>query len=534
MDSWRAARFPELPGRAPEPKVRDTSSGRLVTAAAGQVATLYACGITPYDATHIGHAATYIAWDLLVRVWRDAGHQVNYAQNVTDVDDPLLERAARDGEDWRELANREIALYRSDMEALRVLPPAYYVGAVEALDVIERFNRLLADHGALYELDGDVYFARSADSAFGAVARLDTPAMLALAAERGGDPARPGKKDPLDPLVWVAARAGEPAWDSEFGSGRPGWHVECAAIATEYLGASFDIQAGGSDLAFPHHEMSASHARVALGGASGPGGPDGPDGPGGASGASGPGGLAGADGSGAVFARAYVHAGMVRLDGEKMSKSRGNLVFVSRLLAAGTDPMAIRLAILAHHYADDWDWTEEGLAAAVARLARWRRAVALAGGLPRSSSAPLPAAPSGPDTPAAVSEAAPTVIPGAAPTVVPDAAPTVVPQAAPMVVPDEALTVVPGAALTAEDVIVAVRARLADDLDAPGALAVVDSWADAIVAAADQIAPGQRTPTTAAQPARDRLEVRQPGAESRARDGQLVRDTIDALLGIAL
>ncbi len=138
--------------------VRDTSSGRLVQAAAGPVATLYACGITPYDATHIGHAATYIAWDLLVRAWRDAGHQVSYAQNVTDVDDPLLERAARDGEDWRGLADREIARYRSDMEALRVLPPAHYVGAVEALGVIERFNRVLADHGAVYELDGDVYF----------------------------------------------------------------------------------------------------------------------------------------------------------------------------------------------------------------------------------------------------------------------------------------------------------------------------------------------------------------------------------------
>jgi L-cysteine:1D-myo-inositol 2-amino-2-deoxy-alpha-D-glucopyranoside ligase len=430
MDSWRAARFPDLPGRAPEPQVRDTSSGRLVPAAAGQVATLYACGITPYDATHVGHAATYVAWDLLVRAWRDAGHEVSYAQNVTDVDDPLLERAARDGEDWRELADREIALFRSDMEALRVLPPAHYVGAVEALDLIERFNRVLADHGALYELDGDVYFARSADPAFGAVARLDTQTMLALAAERGGDPGRPGKKDPLDPLVWVAARAGEPAWKSEFGSGRPGWHVECAAIATEYLGVSFDIQAGGTDLAFPHHEMSASHARVALGGAGG--------------------------GSGLVFARSYVHAGMVRLDGEKMSKSRGNLVFVSGLLAAGADPMAIRLAILAHHYAGDWDWTDEGLAVAGDRLARWRRAVALASG-------PGPGPGPGPATPTA------------------DAVPA------------------------AQDVLTAVRARLAGDLDAPGALAVVDGWADAV--------------------------LRAPAATG---DGQLIRDTIDTLLGIAL
>jgi L-cysteine:1D-myo-inositol 2-amino-2-deoxy-alpha-D-glucopyranoside ligase len=412
-----------------------------VTAAAGRVATLYACGITPYDATHVGHAATFIAWDLLVRAWRDSGHEVSYAQNVTDVDDPLLERAARDGEDWRELAEREIALYRTDMAALRVLPPAHYVGAVEALGVIERFNRSLADHGALYELDGDIYFARSADPAFGSVARLDAPTMLALAAERGGDPGRPGKKDPLDPLVWVAERAGEPSWASEFGAGRPGWHVECAAIAAEYLGASFDVQAGGTDLAFPHHEMSASHARVALGG--GGGRP-----------------------AAQVFARCFVHAGMVRLDGEKMSKSRGNLVFVSRLLAAGVDPMAVRLAILAHHYAEDWDWTPQGLAAAGDRLARWRGAVALTS----AAAGPLQ-----------------------------------------------------GKVPAAQDILAAARDRLADNLDAPGALAAVDSWAEAVVAAPGSSGWGGPGPVTGT--AAD-LEL--------ANAGRLVSDLVDALLGIAL
>ncbi|MGA8459647.1 MAG: cysteine--1-D-myo-inosityl 2-amino-2-deoxy-alpha-D-glucopyranoside ligase, partial [Streptosporangiaceae bacterium] len=340
MDSWRAVGVPLLPGQGPEVKVADR--GERVVAAAGPEATLYACGITPYDATHIGHAATFIAWDLLVRAWRDAGHQVRYVQNVTDVDDPLLERAERDHEDWRELADREIALFRGDMEALRVLPPAEYVGAVEALPVIERLSRLLADHGAVYDLDGDMYFARSADPSFGAVSGLDAATMTELFAERGGDPGRAGKKDPLDALVWLAARPGEPSWPSGFGSGRPGWHVECAAIATEHLGVTFDVQAGGTDLIFPHHEMSASHARVALSGRASPGEP--------------------------VFARHYAHAGMVRLDGEKMSKSQGNLVFVSRLIAGGTDPMVIRLAILAHHYRQDWDWTDAGLAAAQARL----------------------------------------------------------------------------------------------------------------------------------------------------------------------
>ena len=417
MDSWRGADVPELPGRGPETKVAD-AGGEPVEAAAGSAATLYACGITPYDATHIGHAATYIAWDLLVRAWRDAGHEVTYVQNVTDVDDPLLERAARDGEDWRELAAREIARFRGDMEALRVLPPAYYVGAVEALPVIERLNQLLAEHGALYDLDGDTYFTRSADPSFGAVSGLDTAAMTELFAERGGDPGRPGKKDPLDPLVWLAERPGEPAWPSGFGPGRPGWHVECAAIATEYLGVTFDVQAGGTDLIFPHHEMSASHARVALADRAVPGEP--------------------------VFARHYLHAGMVRLDGEKMSKSLGNLVFVSGLLAGGADPMAIRLAILAHHYRQDWDWTEAGLAAAQARLDRWRAAVAAASA-PADSSAPL-----------------------------------------------------------AAGVLGAVRERLADDLDAPGALAVIDAWADTALSVAG------------------------------SSEGPLVRDTADALLGVRL
>ena len=419
MDSWRAVSVPELPGQGPEVKVADR--GERVVAAAGPTATLYACGITPYDATHIGHAATFIAWDLLVRAWRDAGHQVRYVQNVTDVDDPLLERAERDHEDWRELADREIALFRGDMEALRVLPPAEYIGAVEALPVIERLSRLLADHGAVYDLDGDMYFARSADPSFGAVSGLDAATMTELFAERGGDPGRPGKKDPLDALVWLAARPGEPSWTSGFGSGRPGWHVECAAIATEHLGVTFDVQAGGTDLIFPHHEMSASHARVALAGRASPGEP--------------------------IFARHYAHAGMVRLDGEKMSKSQGNLVFVSRLIAGGTDPMVIRLTILAHHYRDTWDWSDAGLAAAQARLDRWRAAVAAASAVPGS---PATSATSG------------------------------------------------------TGVLAAVRERLADDLDAPGALGAVDAWADAVLAA--------------------------PGGT----DGPLVRDTVDALLGIAL
>jgi L-cysteine:1D-myo-inositol 2-amino-2-deoxy-alpha-D-glucopyranoside ligase len=306
------------------------------------------------------------------------------------------------------------------MEALRNLPPTHFIGAVEAIAIIDAFAERLAARGSLYDLDGDVYFARGADQAFGALSGpgtasgLSVEQMTELSAERGGDPGRPGKKDPLDPLVWRAERPGEPAWESRFGPGRPGWHVECAAIAAEYLGPSFDVQAGGSDLVFPHHEMSGSHARVACG----------------------------ED----AFARVYAHSGMVGYQGAKMSKSLGNLVFISRLRADGVDPMAIRLALLAHHYRSDWEWTDQELARAQARLDRWRAAVAVTA---------APAAP------------------------------------------------------RAAAVLATVRERMAEDLDAPGALAAIDAWADAALADGG-------------------------GADGPAGDAALIRDTADALLGVAL
>lgn len=330
-------------GRGPEVQVHDSATHGLVPVAPPEQARLYVCGITPYDATHLGHAATYLTFDLLQRAWRDAGLQVTYTQNVTDVDDPLLERATATGVDWVELAERETELFREDMTALRVLAPDHYIGAVESIDlVVDMIGRLDAA-GAVYPVDDDLYFDVHADVDFGAVSGLDEAAMLEIFGERGGDPDRAGKKNPLDCLLWQAERPGEPAWDTSLGRGRPGWHVECAAIALKYLGTGFDVQGGGSDLVFPHHEMSRSESVVA---------------------------------TGEDFAHAYVHAGMVGYEGEKMSKSKGNLVLVSALRTAGRDPMAIRLALLAHHYRSDWEWFEDELLAAEKRLISWRTALA--------------------------------------------------------------------------------------------------------------------------------------------------------------
>ncbi|HEU0214584.1 MAG TPA: cysteine--1-D-myo-inosityl 2-amino-2-deoxy-alpha-D-glucopyranoside ligase [Jiangellaceae bacterium] len=380
MQAWPGPDLTGLAGRGEPVRVHDTATRSTRVAGAGSTARMYVCGITPYDATHLGHAATYIAFDTLNRAWRDAGTRVRYVQNVTDIDDPLFERAAQLGRDWDALGREQTELFREDMTWLRVLPPERFVGAVESIPVIVELIDRLRAAGATYEVDGDLYFAVASDRHFGEISGLPRETMLALFAERGGDPDRPGKKDPLDCLLWQRERPEEPAWDSPYGRGRPGWHVECAAIALAHLGEALDVQGGGTDLVFPHHEMSASTAHVATG-----------HGP---------------------FARAYVHAGMIGLGQRKMSKSDGNLVFVSRLRAEGLDASAMRLALLSGHYRDDRDWSPALLESAQERLARWRRAVA---------------AETGPD---------------------------------------------------ARGVLRRVRGHLADDLDTPAALAVVDHWAE--------------------------------------------------------
>ncbi|KQQ98710.1 cysteine--1-D-myo-inosityl 2-amino-2-deoxy-alpha-D-glucopyranoside ligase [Arthrobacter sp. Leaf141] len=370
MKSWTSRPVPTLPGSMPAIRLFDTAAGRETALHVGPSPSMYVCGITPYDATHMGHAASYVAFDLLNRVWRDAGHRVAYVQNVTDVDDPLLERATATGVDWRDLAASQIELFQTDMEALNVLAPDRYVGAVESIALIVPAVEKLVALGLAYtvqgsngEPDGDVYYDVEAAGkqsvapdawTLGAISGLAESEMLELFAERGGDPGRAGKRQALDPLLWRVAREGEPHWPgASLGAGRPGWHIECTVIAQQYLPAPFTVQGGGSDLVFPHHEMGAGHAYSL---------------------------------AGVPLARHYAHAGMVGLDGEKMSKSKGNLVLVSRLRAAGEDPAAIRLAILAHHYRSDWSWTDEGFAAAKAEISLWRQAL---GHAPEGSAAPL-------------------------------------------------------------------------------------------------------------------------------------------------
>lgn len=409
----------------PQLRLFDTALGRVVEVERQPEQSMYVCGITPYDATHMGHASSYVAFDLLNRAWRDAGIRVSYVQNVTDIDDPLLERANATGVDWQDLAQSQIELFHTDMDALNVLAPDHYIGAVEAIpDIVPAIEKLIAD-GVAYrvpgtdgEPDGDVYYdvetaGKRSDATdawtLGDVSGLGEKDMLALFAERGGDPARPGKRHALDPLLWRVAREGEPSWPgASLGSGRPGWHIECTVIAQKYLPAPFTVQGGGSDLVFPHHEMGAGHAYSL---------------------------------SGVPLARHYSHAGMVGLDGEKMSKSKGNLVLVSKLRAAGEEPAAIRLAILANHYRSDWSWTNEGFAAAKERLVLWREALDHA---EDGSAAPL---------------------------------------------------------------LEAMRAAMADDLNAPAALTAVDQWAQ---------------------------EALRSAAEGSATERAVIADAVNALLGVEL
>ena len=333
MNSWSQVAIPPMDSTITWPalSLTDSSTGKKAPLESKPVYRMYVCGITPYDATHLGHAATYLTFDLINRYLRATGSEVRYVQNITDIDDPLLERAIRDGVDWQELANSQIELFRGDMSDLHVIPPDHYIGVVEAMPLVIDAVTKLDEKKSTYLVQGDKYFRVHSDPHFGERSHFNEVDALKIFAERGGDPQREGKEHPLDALVWLTSKPEQPAWPSSFGKGRPGWHIECSAIALHYLQPSpksefsIDIQGGGSDLIFPHHEMSAAQSAVM---------------------------------TGKPFARHYVHAGMIGLDGEKMSKSLGNLVFVSKLISQGVNPMAIRWALLNRRYREDAMWSE--------------------------------------------------------------------------------------------------------------------------------------------------------------------------------
>jgi len=352
MNSWASVAVPPLDSRFVLPQILLWDTARLAKEPVEKkdLYRIYVCGITPYDATHLGHAATYLTFDLIHRYLRATGAQVRFVQNITDIDDPLLERATRDGQDWRELAQSQIDLFRGDMVNLHIIPPDHYIGVVEAMSLVESSITKLSTAGTTYLVDRDLYFNVHSDSDFGKRSHLTPEKMLEIFAERGGDPTRTGKRDPLDALLWLAHRPGEPAWPSSNGEGRPGWHIECCAIALHYLEpdgisrTSIDIQGGGSDLIFPHHEMSAAQGKIL---------------------------------EGREFASHYVHSGMIGLDGVKMSKSLGNLVFVSKLVESGTDPMAIRWALMESHYSKDRSWSKALLEDAESWLIRLRASLSM-------------------------------------------------------------------------------------------------------------------------------------------------------------
>jgi L-cysteine:1D-myo-inositol 2-amino-2-deoxy-alpha-D-glucopyranoside ligase len=328
-------------------RLYDTARQDVVPFEPGPVVKMYTCGITPYDAAHVGFGAMVLAYDVLQRRLRDLGHRTQCVRNTTDLDDSILGRARELGVHYLDLAAGEMARIDRNLEALDVVRCFSEPRATSAIPDILGFIGMVLESGHAYQAGGGVYFDVSSFERFGQLSHLDRPTMLELAAERGGNPDDPYKRDPLDFVLWQPSAPDEPAWDSLWGKGRPGWHIECSALALRELGTTVDLHGGGHDLVFPHHECEAAQSEAA---------------------------------TGEPFVRHWMHVGMVRLDGTKMSKSLGNLVFLSDLLEQW-EPAVVRLAILANHYRPSWDWDDGMLTTAAERLERWRSAGEGDGGL---------------------------------------------------------------------------------------------------------------------------------------------------------
>lgn len=326
-------------------RLYDTAKREVVPFEPGELVTMYTCGITPYDATHLGHAAAYVGYDVLQRRLRDRGHQTRCVRNVTDVDDSILQKAREIGVHYLDLAAAETAKFDDDMIALGMIPSWSEPRATSAIADIRGFIGMVLDRGHAYQAGGAVYFDISTYEKFGQVSGYDEATMLEFAAERGGNVDDPHKRNKLDFVLWQPSLDDEPSWDSLWGPGRPGWHIECSALALRELGTTIDLHGGGSDLIFPHHECEAAQSEAA---------------------------------TGEPFVRHWMHQAMVRMDGEKMSKSLGNLVFVSELRKEW-ESMAIRLTVVKHHYRDGWEWHDDLMPEATERLDGWRAGVAAGG-----------------------------------------------------------------------------------------------------------------------------------------------------------
>jgi len=374
-------------------RLYDTARRAVVPFEPGPVVTMYSCGITPYDAAHLGHAAVYLTFDVLQRRLRDLGHDTRCVRNVTDVDDDILRKARELGVHYLDLAAEEMARFDTDMGSLGLLPVASEPRATSAIPEILSLIGAALDRGHAYRSGGAVYFDVATFGGFGNVSHYDRDDMLRLAAEHGGNPDDPNKRNPLDFVLWQPSLPDEPAWESRWGPGRPGWHIECSALVLRELGNTIDVHGGGRDLVFPHHECETAQSEAV---------------------------------TGQPFVRHWLHVGLVGLGGTKMSKSLGNLVFVGDLVKEW-EPMAVRLALLDHHYRHDWEWTDGDLTTAAARLDLWR---------------------------AAGTAGSPAADVGAADGATPHGA-------------------------TSDSALVAARERLDDDLDTPGALAAVDEHAAA-------------------------------------------------------
>lgn len=317
---------------------------------------MYVCGITPYDTTHLGHAFTYMSFDVLIRYLQFKGYEVEYTQNVTDIDDDILKRAKQEDRDWQELGQYWTKRFQTDMKKLNILTPTHYVKATSSIETIINIVQTLEENGIAYEKKGNVYFHVPTFQSYGKLSHLAEQQMLLLSRERGANPDDPLKKHPLDFILWQKSKIGEPSWQSPWGKGRPGWHIECSAMIHDTLGEQIDIHGGGRDLIYPHHESEIAQSESFTG--KNP------------------------------FAQYWMHTAMVLCEGEKMSKSLGNLVMVSDLLKKYS-ANAIRYVLLSHHYRQPWQYEEEELDQAEVKLTNIKNALEGTTSLPSKLTKPL-------------------------------------------------------------------------------------------------------------------------------------------------